>query len=59
MTRETGSDARRTITDLSWPKGTLVKCGVSISSYLDTDFILSYPSVDLIIGKLNVMLPIF
>ena len=39
LTRENvGSNTRRTIIDLSWPKGVSVNDGVSSSVYLDTHF---------------------
>ena len=41
--------ARRTIIDLSWPKGHSLNDGVSKTSYLGTEFELQYPSVDSII----------
>ena len=52
MTREkAGSDTRRTIIDLSWPKGASVNDGVLKDSYLGTDFKMHYPSVDTIIQQ--------
>ena len=54
MTREkAGLDTRRTIIDLSWPKGLTVNDGVSSSAYLNTDFELKYPSIDLMVNRLN------
>ena len=54
MTREeSGSQLRRTIIDLSWPKGASVNDGVPKSTYLGTDFQLHYPSVDTIVHHLN------
>ena len=52
MTRDkAGSNARRTIIDLSWPKGASVNDGVLKDSYLGTDFQMHYPSVDTIIQQ--------
>ena len=42
------SDKKRTIMDLSWPKGSSVNHGVSKNTYLGTYFTLHYPSVDYI-----------
>ena len=45
MTREKqDSHLRRTIVDLSWPKGQSVNSGVSKDVYLGTKFLLNYPS---------------
>ena len=50
MNREkSGSDSRRAIIDLSFPKGLSVNDGVVKNSYLGTDFQMHYPSVDSII----------
>ena len=58
MTREkAGSNTRRTIIDLSWPKGLSVNDGVSSSVYLDTQFELKYPSIDLMVNRLNALGP--
>ena len=47
MTWDKSSSAnRRVIIDLSWPIGHSVNSGVHSDRYLDTDFILTYPSVD-------------
>ena len=52
MTRDkAGSNTRRTIIDLSWPKGASVNDGVLKDSYLGTDFRMHYPSVDTIIQQ--------
>ena len=54
MTREkSNSQLRRTIIDLSWPKGQAVNDGVQKDSYLGTKFEMHYPSVDRIVNKLN------
>ena len=50
MTRPKADSAvRRTIVDLNWPKGHSVNDGVGKQSYLGTDFLLKYPSIDSII----------
>ena len=47
MTREKqDSHLRRTIVDLSWPKGQSINSGVSKDVYLGTKFLWNYPSVD-------------
>ena len=47
LTREKpGSDTRRTIIDLSWPKLHSVNDGVLNNEYLGTEFQLHYPSID-------------
>ena len=47
MTREKStSNNRRVIIDLSWPKHFSVNAGVDKNSYLGTDFILSFPTID-------------
>ena len=54
MTRpKADSDVRRTIIDLSWPKGQAVNDGVGKQLYLGTKFQLKYPSVDSIIRTVN------
>ena len=54
MTRDkNGSDKRRTIIDLSWPKGSSVNDGVQGDCYLGTNFEMHYPSVDHIVDQLN------
>ena len=52
-----GSNTRRTIIDLSWPKGLSVNDGVSSSVYLDTHFELKYHSIDLMVSRLNALGP--
>ena len=53
-TREkSDSDARRTIMDLSFPKGLSVNDGVLKDTYLGMNFQMHYPSVDSIIQTLN------
>ena len=63
MTRDKSSSTnRRVIIDLSWPLGNSVNSGVESDSYLGTDFILTYPSVDNItdeVLKLGKMCQIF
>ena len=47
MTRDkSSSDHRKVIIDLSWPKGQSVNSGVDSDKYLDTEFVLTYPSID-------------
>ena len=47
MTREkSGSEKRRVIIDLSWPKEASVNDGIHKDSYLATDFCLTFPTVD-------------
>ena len=47
MTRDKStSEHRRVIIDLSWPIGQSVNSGVSSDKYLDTEFVLTYPSID-------------
>ena len=54
MTREkSGSDSRRAIIDLSFPKGSSVNDGVAKNFYLGTEFQMHYPSVDSIIRTLK------
>ena len=53
MTRDKpDSDTRRTIVDLSWPKGQSVNARVQKDEYLGSHFILNYPSVDDIVKRL-------
>ena len=54
MTRDKqDSDKKRTIMDLSWPKGHSVNNGVSKEKYLGTQYTLHYPSVDNITAALR------
>ena len=47
MTRDkSSSEHRRVIIDLSWPVGQSVNSGVASDKYLDTEFVLTYPSID-------------
>ena len=47
MTREKSTSTnRRVIIDLSWPKDYSVNAGVDKNSYLGTDFVLSFPTID-------------
>ena len=58
MTREkSNSDARRTIMDLSFPKGCSINDGVLNDTYLGTNFQMHYPSIDSIIRTLNELGP--
>ena len=43
---------KKTIMDLSWPKGLSVNSGVDKEKYLDTPYTLTYPSVDYITASL-------
>ena len=48
MTRDkSSSDHRRVIIDLSWPIGQSVNSGVDLDKYLDTEFVLTYPSIEI------------
>ena len=51
------SDSKRTIMDLSWPKGQSVNCGVRKDVYLDTEFMPKYLSVDCITSSLRKLGP--
>ena len=54
MTREKqNSDSRRTIMDLSWPKGFSVNDAIHKCKYLDSYFTLQYPSIDHIIDRVK------
>ena len=54
MTRDKqDSDKKRTIMDLSWPKGYSVNDGVSKEKYMGTAYSLHYPSVDNITAALR------
>ena len=58
MTREKhNSDSRRTIMDLSWPKGFSVNDAIHKCKYLDSYFTLQYPSIDHIINKVKAIGP--
>ena len=46
------SSAKRTIMDLSWPKGASVNNGVAKNVYLSTHYVLKFPSVNLITNSL-------
>ena len=54
MTREKQNyPQRRTIVDLSWPKGSSVNDAIHKSKYLDYYFYLQYPSVHHITKKMS------
>ena len=54
MTREKPSALhRRVIIDLSWPKGSSVNSGIDKNSYLGTDFILTFPTVDHVMSEIK------
>ena len=58
MTRpKQNSDKRRTIMDLSWPKGASVNNAIHKFRYLNTYFSLSYPSIDNIVDKVKALGP--
>ena len=46
------SQWRCTIVDLSWPYGTSVNAGVQKDTYLNSNFVLTYPSVDQIVNRI-------
>ena len=46
------SSRRRVIVDLSWPLGTSINAGIDKNSYLDGDFVLTFPTVDDITAEL-------
>ena len=50
-------DSKRTIMDLSWPKGASVNASVSKDVYLDTQYALTYPSIDSIVSSLVKLSP--
>ena len=45
------SEHRMVIIDLSWPISQSVNSGVAPDTYLDTEFVLTYPSIDNIIDE--------
>ena len=54
MTRaKPNSDRRRVIIDLSWPLGASVNAGIDKDSYLDSNFCLTFPTVDDITNELR------
>ena len=54
MTREkSGSENRRVIIDLSWPKNQSVNAGIDKNSYLNTEFALTFPTVDHVTQELK------
>ena len=53
MTRDKhDSIQKRTIMDLSWPKGLSINNGVDKDTYLSTHYLLNYPSIDNITASL-------
>ena len=46
------SEVRRTIVDLSRPENFLVNAGVENNTYLGSNFVLNYPSVDDIVKQI-------
>ena len=58
LTREkAGSESRRIIIDLSWPKSLSINDGVSSSAYLNIDFELKYLSIYLMVYRLTALGP--
>ena len=58
MTRaKSDSNSRRTIMDLSFPKGFSINDGILKDTYLGTNFQMHYPSIDSIIRTLNELGP--
>ena len=58
MTRpKQNTDKRRTIMDLSWPKGASINSAIHKFKYLDTYFSLSYPSIDHIVHHVKELGP--
>ena len=56
MSREkAGSDSRRVILDLSWPKDASVNAGIDKDSYLGVDFNLTFPTIDHITNEIKKM----
>ena len=54
MTRhKPNSDRRRVIIDLSWPLGASVNLGIDKNTYLDTPFMLTFPTIDDITSELK------
>ena len=54
MTREKPNAVhRRVIIDLPWPKGASVNSGTDKNSYLGTDFVLTFPTVDHITSEIK------
>ena len=54
MTRpKPNSATRRVIIDLSWPKGASVNDGVNKTSYLGSDFKLTFPTIDHLTSELK------
>ena len=54
MIREkSGSNLRRVVIDLSWPRDQSVNAGIDKNSYLNSEFILQFPTVDHIISQLK------
>ena len=54
ITREkSGSNLRRVIIDLSWPRDQSVNVGIDKNSYLNSEFVLQFPTVDHIVNQLK------
>ena len=54
---KTNSDRRRVIVDLSWPQGASVNAGIDKLTYLNSEFDLTFPTVDDITTELKVGVP--
>ena len=57
MTREKNGLDKRTIIDLSWPKGLSVYDGIKADIFLGIQFEMHYPLVDHIVDPLNCLGP--
>ena len=54
MTRKkSGSDLRRVTIDLEWPRDQSVNTGIDKNPYLNSEFILQFPTVDHIVNELK------
>ena len=51
--QEINDCSRRVIVDLSWPQGSSVNAGIDKTSYLESEFYLTLPSVDDIMSELK------
>ena len=56
ITREKPNSLHRcVIGDLTWPKGASVNTDINKDSYLDTDFVLSLPTIDHITSRIKAL----
>ena len=53
MSSKPNSDRSRVVVDLSWLQGASVNSGIEKSSYLDSDFDLTFPTLDDITSELK------